>query len=174
VQQGLGDQVDYILDGGSCDVGIESTVLSLAGELPVLLRPGGVWRQQIEEVIGPVATAEHATEAPHPSPGMHPRHYSPRTPVLLVEAGQVPEEGSGAYLQIRRAPRRPVSEVITMPNNAEAYAASLYRVLHDLDANGYDWIAVETPSSGAEWEAVLDRLRRASSTGLENRQGQRH
>jgi L-threonylcarbamoyladenylate synthase len=61
-----------------------------------------------------------------------------------------------------------------MPNNAEAYAASLYRVLHDLDANGYDWIAVETPSSGAEWEAVLDRLCRASSTGLENRQGQRH
>jgi L-threonylcarbamoyladenylate synthase len=168
VREGLGNRVDYILDGGPCEVGIESTVLLLAGETPVLLRPGGVSRQQIQEVIGPAATVDHAPQGSHPAPGMHRRHYSPRTPVLLVEDGQVPQKGTGAYLQIRCAPRLTVSEVIRMPSNAGEYAASLYRVLHELDAKGYDWIAVEIPGVGTEWEAVLDRLRRASSTGPEN------
>ena len=174
VRQGLGDRVDCILDGGPCEVGIESTVLSLVGEVPLLLRPGGVSRQQIEDLIGPVATAHHAVEGSHPAPGMHPRHYSPRTPVMLVEAGQVPEKGMGAYLQISTAAAHTVGEVITMPNNAEEYAAILYRVLHDLDAKSYDWIAVETPGSGVDWEAVLDRLRRASSFGPENREPSTH
>jgi len=171
VREGLGDRVDYVLDGGPCDLGIESTVLSLAGEGPVQLRPGGISRQQIEEVIGPVITGEHAPKGPHESPGMHLRHYSPRTPVFLVETGRVPQEGRGAYLEISDPPERKVSEAITMPGNAREYAASLYRILHDLDAKGHDWIAVEKPTGGAEWEAVLDRLRRASSTGLED-QGQ--
>jgi L-threonylcarbamoyladenylate synthase len=96
---------------------------------------------------------------------MHPRHYSPRTPVRLVEDGQVPEEGTGVYLQITHAPRHSVSEVVAMPDDAEKYATKLYNVLHQLDAKGYDWIAVETPGTGVEWEAVLDRLRRASSSG---------
>ena len=168
VREGLGDRVDYILDGGPCYVGIESTVLSLAAEVPVLLRPGGISRQQIEEVIGPVITGEHPPEGPHESPGMHLRHYSPRTPVFLVEAGRVPQEGRGAYLKISDPPQRKISETITMPSNAREYAASLYRILHDLDAKGYDWIAVEKPTGGAEWEAVLDRLCRASSTSLED------
>ena len=113
-------------------------------------------------------TGEHLPEGPHESPGMHLRHYSPRTPVFLVEAGRVPPEGRGAYLKISDPPQRKVSEAITMPSNAQEYAASLYRILHDLDAKGYDWIAVEKPTGGGEWEAVLDRLRRASSTGLED------
>jgi L-threonylcarbamoyladenylate synthase len=163
VRDGLADCVDYILDGGPCEVGIESTVLSLADDVPVLLRPGGVSRQQIEEVIGPVTTAQHSDEGAHASPGMHPRHYSPRTPVLLVHSGQVPQEGTGAYLEVSHGPRHTVREVIVMPNNAEEYAASLYGVLHDLDAKGYDWIAVEIPGDDVEWEAVLDRLCRASS-----------
>jgi len=174
VRHGLGDQIDFILDGGPCEVGIESTVLSLAGEAPVLLRPGGISRRQTEEVIGPILVAEPTSDGPHTSPGMHPRHYSPRTPVRLIENGEVPQEGSGAYLQINHPPKHTVSEVIVMPNHAEEYAASLYRVLHDLDAKGYDWIAVETPGSGTEWEAVLDRLRRASSSSPENRKRSAH
>ena len=174
VRQGLGDRVDYILDGGPCEVGIESTVLSLAAGIPLLLRPGGISRQQIEEVIGPVAAAEHAPEGPHASPGMHPRHYSPRTPVLLVQAGQVPQQGSGAYLKITHSPKHTVSEVIVMPDKAEEYATSLYSVLHNLDAKDYDWIAIETPGSAVEWEAVLDRLRRAASAGSEDQEQDRH
>ncbi|HVP55525.1 MAG TPA: L-threonylcarbamoyladenylate synthase [Candidatus Eisenbacteria bacterium] len=163
VRQGLGDRVDYILDAGPCEVGIESTVLSLAGENPVLLRPGGISRQQIEEVLGTVGWSGVTLGGAHPSPGMHPRHYSPRTPVVLVERGQVPDSGAGAYLQISHPPMSAVTQVVTMPKTAAGYAASLYRVLHELDEHGYDWIAAETPTDVVEWEAVLDRLRRAAS-----------
>jgi L-threonylcarbamoyladenylate synthase len=164
VRRSLGDRVDYILDGGPCRVGIESTVLSLVSEIPVLLRPGGISRQQIEQLIGLVTSPEQPPPGAHPSPGMHPRHYSPRTALYLACDGHVPIQGHGAYLQIRLPSLASVSEVVMMPNDAVAYAARLYEVLHTLDAHGYDWIAVETPGPGAEWEGVLDRLRRAANS----------
>jgi L-threonylcarbamoyladenylate synthase len=163
VEAGLGDRVDYILDGGPCTVGIESTVLSLAEATPILYRPGGISRRQIEALIGPIAVAQQAANAPaHASPGLHPRHYSPRTHLLLVENGDVPRQGSGAYLQLTHFPHHTVGEIVVMPADAAGYAAQLYGVLHELDARNYDWIAVETPPANAEWEAVLDRLRRAA------------
>lgn len=165
VRAGLGDRVDYILDGGACTVGIESTVLSLADGAAVLLRPGGVSRQQIEAVIGPVTQLANAPAEAHPSPGMHPRHYSPRTELLLVRDGDVPLTGAGAYLQWRRPPKREVREIVAMPLDAAEYAAQLYLTLHDLDSRGYDWIAVDAPDEAPEWEAVWDRLRRAAVSG---------
>jgi L-threonylcarbamoyladenylate synthase len=94
---------------------------------------------------------------------MHPLHYSPRTPIFLIENGAVPSEGIGVYLQIASPPAGDVNEMIAMPTNAAEYAARLYSVFHELDARGYDWIAVESPPVGVEWEAVLDRLHRAAS-----------
>lgn len=164
VRQRLGDLVDYIIDGGPCQVGIESTVLSLVDELPVLLRPGGVSRQQIEELIGRIASAGQQSTGSHPAPGMHPRHYSPRTQLYLVQEGRVPTQGAGSYLQIKCPPQTLVHEIVGMSDHAAEYAARLYSVLHALDAKGYDWIAVENPPPGVEWEAVLDRLRRASTS----------
>jgi L-threonylcarbamoyladenylate synthase len=163
VRVGLGDRVDYILDGGPCMVGIESTVLSLAEGAPVLLRPGGVSRQQLEEVIGPVAVQTKSPGEAHPSPGMHPRHYSPRTKLLLVRDGEVPQEGAGAYLQLHWPPKWEVREIVLMPVDAAEYAAKLYRTLHELDSRDRDWIAVDTPDNTPEWEAIWDRLRRAAS-----------
>ncbi len=167
VRQGLGARVDYILDGGACAVGIESTVLSLAGGVPVLLRPGGVSRTQIEAVIGPVTQQTDSATAAHPSPGMHARHYSPRTRLVLVRDGAVPAEGRGAYLQLSVPPNRSVAKLIAMPTKADEYAASLYRTLHALDSESFDWIAVEVPQGTPEWEAVRDRLKRAASVGSE-------
>ena len=164
VRRSLGDRVDYILDGGPCPVGIESTVLSLVNEIPVLLRPGGISRQQIEELIGLITSLEQPPPGAHPAPGMHPRHYSPRTALYLVCDGHVPIQGRGAYLQIGLPPRASVAEVVMMPADAVAYAARLYDVLHTLDARGYDWIAVETPGPGPEWEGVRDRLSRAANS----------
>jgi len=165
VRESLGDRVDYILDGGPCTVGIESTVLSLAQGVPLLLRPGGVSRQQIEDVIGLVDQQREALAEAHPSPGMHPRHYSPRTKLLLACDGSVPPDGAGAYLQLHQAPAGAVREVVVMPADAADYAAQLYRRLHELDARNYDWIAVEIPPDTPEWEAVRDRLQRAASSG---------
>ena len=162
VRASLGSRVDYILAGGACPVGIESTVLSLAEERAVLLRPGGVSRLEIEALIGKVIDKQQVvTDGPHASPGLHPRHYSPKTPMYLVENGEVPRQGNGAYLQRKRPPVVQVAELIEMPKDAAGYAARLYGALHTLDALGYDWIAIETPPETPEWEAILDRLRRA-------------
>ncbi len=90
VRDGLGEAIDYVLDGGPCPVGIESTVLSLVGSVPVLLRPGGVSRSQLEAVIGKIEQSDAVINKSHPSPGMHPRHYSPQTKLLLVRKGDVP------------------------------------------------------------------------------------
>jgi len=163
VRRSLGSDVDYILDGGPCHVGIESTVLSVAGPQPVLLRPGGISRLQIEAVIGSITTAADPDAGPHPAPGMHLRHYSPRTSLLLVTAGRLPEQGQGIYLQLLHPPARANVAARQMPHAAADYAAVLYRELHDADAGNYDWIAVDLPPNTPDWEAVHDRLRRAAS-----------
>lgn len=142
---------DFVLDGGPACVGIESTVLSVVDE-PVLLRPGVIPLPEIEALIGPVRIAE-AAEGPHASPGMHPRHYRPATPLYLVAPGALPD-GRGALLRIGHE----------MPGDAREFAAALYDTLHRLDAQGLDWIAVERPPDAPEWAGVLDRLRRAAST----------
>src|SRR5271154_3415118 len=149
VRDALGDRVAMVLDGGRTTVGIESTVLSLAGQDAVLLRPGMVTRQQIEEVIGPVQLPGPVTGGAHASPGLHHRHYSPKTPLILMEAGQAPPGGRGMVLQ--------------MPDDPRAYAAVLYERLHEADAEGWDWIAIEKPPVGEEWDAIRDRLERAAA-----------
>jgi L-threonylcarbamoyladenylate synthase len=176
VRKSLGDEIDYVLDGGPCQVGIESTVLSLAGPKPILLRPGGISRIELEAIIGPIASAPEIKAGAHPAPGMHPRHYSPRTKLLSVTNGNVPDEGVGIYLQhTQPAKRKKVSSetgpnadpkitTIQMPLAAADYAAALYDQLHQADAASADWIAVDQPPNAPEWEAVQDRLRRAAST----------
>ncbi len=153
VRKSLGDAVDLVLDGGSTPVGIESTVVSLASEPPLLLRPGMITREEIESVIGPVSLQTTAGAEAHPAPGMHPRHYSPRTPLLLVRGGAPPIPGRGVYL----------CHGVSMPAGPRDYAAALYAALHQCDEQGYDWIAVEEPPDAPQWAAIRDRLRRAAS-----------
>ena len=161
VRESLGDRVAMILDGGPTTVGIESTVLSLAGAEAVLLRPGMVARGQIEELIGPVkATRSAVEEGPQPSPGMHARHYSPKTRLVLVSGGRLPSSGRGVYLWTEC--RASAARCIAMPKDPHAYAAALYRTLHELDAEGWDWIAVEQPPPDTSWDAIRDRLERAA------------
>jgi L-threonylcarbamoyladenylate synthase len=163
VGRSLGNDVDYILDGGSCQVGIESTVLSLVEPQPVLLRPGGISRRDLESVIGPIGTASDPGAGSHPAPGMHARHYSPRTSLFLISNGKLPEQGHGIYLQHTTPPNRSDITPVQMPTAAADYAAALYEKLHEADAANLDWIAVELPPAVPEWEAVHDRLRRAAS-----------
>ena len=140
-----GGLAEMILDGGPCTVGIESTVISLAMSGPRILRPGMITRAQIEGVIGPVEEG-----AGRESPGQHPKHYRPRTPVVL---GASPSTGRGTRL-----------DCATMPSDPAGYAEALYRTLHDLDAEGLDWIAVEPPPAGPEWAGIRDRLHRAAQS----------
>jgi L-threonylcarbamoyladenylate synthase len=146
-----GSLADYVLDGGPATVGIESTVVSLV-DASVLLRPGVIPLPEIEALIGPVEVAEAAVEGAHASPGMHPRHYRPATPLYLLARGDPPPEGHGAWLRIGHE----------MPADPREYAAALYATLHRMDAQALDWIAVERPPDTPEWAGVLDRLKRAA------------
>ena len=157
VRKSLGAEVDLILDGGPTQVGIESTVLSLAGPKPLLLRPGMISSQQIEAVIGKIEVAPPQADGAHSSPGLHPRHYSPRTRLLL----HLPAGGRGAWVWLTRS--CDAARTVQMPADPPHYAAALYETLHRLDVEEFDWIAVEPPPDTPEWAGINDRLRRAAT-----------
>jgi L-threonylcarbamoyladenylate synthase len=161
VRETLGDRVSMVLDGGRTTVGLESTVLSLAGPEAILLRPGMVSQADIEAVIGPVRVSKSAEAAAHPAPGMQPRHYTPRTPLVLVNEGRLPTDGRGVYLWFRR--QADSARCVKMPDDPRAYAAVLYEKLHEADAEHLNWIAVETPPQDPSWTAIRDRLERAAA-----------
>ncbi|HME07614.1 MAG TPA: L-threonylcarbamoyladenylate synthase, partial [Bryobacteraceae bacterium] len=128
VQAAFGSDVFVLDEGPAPRVGIESTVLSLAGK-PELLRPGMIARLQIEEVIGAVKLAAAPSAGAHASPGLHHKHYSPRTPLFLV-TGQLPA-GKGVYLYWNDP--LPATRAVAMPQDAAAYGAALYAALHEAD-----------------------------------------
>jgi L-threonylcarbamoyladenylate synthase len=149
VEVTLGDKIGMILDGGPTQVGIESTVASLRRDPPVILRPGMISQSELEEVTGVRWSREFAMPRVSDSPGLHPRHYAPRTPFYVLEPGAAKPRGRG--------------RVIEMPSNRQSYAAKLYAELHQADKEGWDWIAVERPPETPEWSGILDRLTRAST-----------
>ncbi len=155
VRDAFGAETPYLLDGGPCEVGIESTVIAVTKDGLEVLRPGMAFVEeaaQMEEM--------EAGDEVHRAPGMHRKHYSPRTRVLLVSGGRLPAEGRGAYLYLEHEAK--AAHARKMPGTPEKYAAELYGVLHDLDRGGFDWIAVELPPDGKAWAAVRDRLTRAA------------
>jgi L-threonylcarbamoyladenylate synthase len=151
-----------VLDGGPCRVGIESTVVSIAAKKITLLRPGHVPLSAIAEATGRSPEEIEQADAPsagsaHAAPGMHERHYSPRTPLMLTSE----PDPRGAYLFYSHSAA--AARIVQMPDDPEAYAAHLYSALHELDREGWPVISVEPPPDIPEWAAVLDRLRRAAS-----------
>jgi L-threonylcarbamoyladenylate synthase len=149
----FGDAVP-VLDGGPCVVGIESTVVAIEGGNLKLLRPGMISLGELERAAAPGAGA------PHPAPGMHEKHYSPRTRLVLVRSASELPDRTGAY--VWRAALGPAARSVRMPLDPAPYAAELYRVLHQLDAENWPWIAVEMPPDTPDWAAIRDRLSRAA------------
>ena len=156
----LGDRVALILDGGACPVGVESTVVDLAGEAPRLLRPGGLDRAAIERLVGPLG-APVSTATPS-APGQLASHYAPRLPVRLdaesVRPGEAllafgPDVPEGAVALRNLSPSGDVAEA----------AANLFAMLRELDASGASAIAVMPIPADRLGEAIRDRLRRAAA-----------
>jgi L-threonylcarbamoyladenylate synthase len=154
VREAFGKGTPFLLDGGPCEVGLESTVIAVTHDGLEVLRPG------MALVEDAAAGAEPAADEAHRAPGQHNKHYSPRTRVLLVSHGHLPDRGHGAYLWLKHD--APTVRAIRMPERPEAYAAQLYSRLHELDREGVDWIAVEFPPETPEWAAIRDRLTRAA------------
>lgn len=149
--------VAAVLDGGQCDVGIESTIIDLTridtiG--PALLRPGRISAEQIEKVLGvPLAQPDHA--APRVS-GSLDAHYAPQTPVVLITSS-----GLQATIEALQAKHKQIA-LLRCDADASLYAHELYAKLRALDQQGADLILVEQPPQDAAWQGVNDRLRRAS------------
>ena len=169
VASSLGEAVDLILDGGPTKAGLESTILDLSGIRPRILRPGPITPAELAAILGPVELWEGAVEAGvrQDAPGMAERHYAPRARLELVAQGtglSSPPFGPVAYVGIGALPALPAGvRGVLLPLDAEAVAARLYALLHELDDAGFERIVMEWPPEGEAWLAVRDRLQRASA-----------
>lgn len=179
VRDELGDRVSMVLDGGACEIGIESTIVDVSRGSPVLLRPGAIGADQIGVVCGQVPSLQ-ASQKCLPAPrvsGSHAAHYAPTTPLRIVAPERLHD-----YLDARRhaghrcavlahsqpAPAGSPHLWRTMPSDPAGYAHDLYAVMRDFDATGVMLIVVEAPPGREGWQAVADRLHRASAgSGME-------
>jgi L-threonylcarbamoyladenylate synthase len=180
VAEQLGDQVEIILDGGPAAVGLESTVLDMTAPRPRILRPGGLSRERLEMILGPLDGPE-----PHPvgelgsqgelrSPGLLTSHYAPQTPLYLHDCGEAlpPEAGAGYLFFSRRSydawmtqggPGSAPREILSEGEDTLEAAARLFEALHRLDRLGLRRIHAEKAPPLALGEAINDRLGRAAA-----------
>ena len=166
VRDEFGEAVPIVLDGGDCEVGIESTIIDLSSATPRILRPGRITRAQVESVIGAVAV-DASEHSPRVS-GTLEAHYAPRTPMLMLARPALLREAREqnafgkrlAVLALAQLP--PGLAGLALRDEPVAYAHGLYAALRELDAGGQQLLLVERPPEGLEWLAVHDRLRRAA------------
>lgn len=165
VRDEFGDDL-CIIDGGDCEVGLESTIVDLSRGEPVLLRPGAVTREDIATTLGvpPRSRDEHAPRAS----GTLAAHYAPRTALAIVDSpaleAELGQRANIAVLALREPlPTANVTSWITAPSDPARYGHDLYANLRKLDASGAKRIVVEAPPLNVAWEAVNDRLARAAA-----------
>lgn len=172
VRDDLGEKpngkVDFILDGGECEVGVESTIINLSGEHPEILRHGAITRHMLEEALG-CAVPDGGKDSPRVS-GSLKSHYAPKTKVILsdniiTDIKKFEDKKIAVMASNQTLLHIPANVVkwFTAPDSATDYMHILYTRLHELDQIGADLILIETPPTGDEWNAVQDRLSRASA-----------
>jgi L-threonylcarbamoyladenylate synthase len=177
VSEELGDAVDMILDGGACQVGVESTIVDLSGSQPRLLRPGHITREELEEVLQTelilpsIAAPKAEMDEEIRAPGMMAVHYAPTTPAMRCPAELLPaiiqqllDEGKRIGLLAYRLGIEETGRlhVLRLPEQPADYAQSLYAALRGLDNLQLDAILVEMPPQTEPWRAVNDRLNKAT------------
>lgn len=170
VVKSLGDRVGTVLDGGRCAHGIESTVLDLTREAPTVLRHGALSVDALRAVIPTLRVEVGVREGDTASPGTAARHYAPGCPVLVVDRAAVDEaraaltDARGGLVRVLRLGEgADVPGVRWLPADPAAYGAALYAALHEAEDDRAVALVVEAPPAAAGWEAVRDRLRRAST-----------
>jgi L-threonylcarbamoyladenylate synthase len=169
VRSDLGDDVDLVLDDGPCRVGVESTIVDCSEGPPAILRLGGVPRERVEELVGPVELRVRGEVA---APGTTPSHYAPKAAVEVVgrdalrgRASALLERGARVgMLAIDQLPDAPAGLVLLdPPADVEEYAHVLYGRLRDADRLGLDVLLVVPPPPVGLGAAVADRLERAAA-----------
>ena len=183
VLEDLDGKIEMILDGGACRVGLESTVMDMTAEPPVILRPGGVTREEIESVIGHVETAFWQGTVPR-SPGMKYRHYSPRAEVIVVAGDDYERiyektavllrkyrslnKKTGILASAETARGYPAEEVFTVGSRSslETVAQNLFYGLRFLDLQGVDIIIAEGYPETGIGTAIMNRLKKAAGNNV--------
>ena len=180
VQGEFGDRL-LILDGGACAVGIESTIIDCTRGAPVLLRPGAITPEQVRAACGQVVLTPQDAATPETAPrasGTLEAHYAPHAKVRLMDAralqtalnllgSDIDRAGTVIAVYARVVLRSPSAKVLRrrMPDDAATTARQLFAVLREFDARGVKLIWIETPPPTPDWDAVRDRLQRASAAG---------
>ncbi len=166
----LGESVDMILDGGACQIGVESTILDLSGDKPTLLRFGQITRSELENVLQTtVFIPDSLSETTVKTAGMMAIHYAPQTSAIRCSHDVLPvfllawkDKKIGVLTCGSNIPSTENRAVISLPSNSVNYAALLYAKLRELDALKLDLILVEQPPISEAWQAVNDRLSKAT------------
>ncbi len=168
VRQELGSAVDLVLDGGDCEIGIESTIVDLTRETPAILRPGRISAQQIGDALL-AQLGERGIDRPR-APGSLASHYAPRLPLKLIHPDQTEnyvrqQAGTAVAVLARRGRPKETKAALwqVAPELPDDYAHHLYAALRRLDDSGCRMIVVEEPPALPEWVAVRDRLARAAT-----------
>jgi L-threonylcarbamoyladenylate synthase len=181
VRADLGDDVDVVLDGGPCRVGVESTIVDWSGDGPVIRREGGVAREEVEERLGvavPVRTGEGGGAA---APGTLPSHYAPRARVVVAtddvdavrQVGDATARGARVGVLGAHPGRALPSDVVVLasPATVAEYARVLYGALRAADDAGLDVVVAVPPDAHGLGAAVADRLRRAAAPRADGGRG---
>jgi L-threonylcarbamoyladenylate synthase len=167
VDQQLGDRISYILDGGSCDIGIESTIIGFEGDQPVVYRFGGLSLESIEAVIGPLQTRAHSTSNPR-TPGQLQSHYAPRKRVVLGDIGKLreqPEFHNAAIISFQKDYQSPNQIILSPQGSLHEAAHNLFAALRQVDELPVDVVLTEYVPNEGIGRAINDRLTRAAALG---------
>ncbi len=174
VQEDLGSEVDMILDGGACEVGLESTIISFCDQSPKILRPGGITLSALESVLNSTIILAHNTSQAIRTSGSLPAHYAPVTPLRMHSTEQIWHSARVLAAQGLRIlvitwssiekyqPSDQSIQQFSMPADPIAYGKQLYAKLRQFDQAGFNYILVEAPPDQLNWLAIIDRLQRAS------------
>ncbi len=171
----LAGRIDLVLDAGPTEIGVESTVVDVTIDPPVILRFGGLPKEKIEDTIGPTQVSE-VEELLRRSPGTRHRHYAPRAKIILVEEGNRHE--FARLLKLHRQQGKKVAGIVhssslvnlergeffrALPSSVDFFARMLFRLLREMDELGVELLLIESVKEEGLGAAIMDRLRRAAS-----------
>lgn len=181
VREELGDTVDMVLDGGACKVGLESTIVGFNDHAAIILRPGGISLEALEEVLGGKVIAPGRRKQAVRVPGSLASHYAPDTPLelwltesLWQRALELEAQGLRTVIMTwsDQNPERPERRNLAhfaMPAEPKVYGSRLYATLRRLDNERFDRLLIEAPPDDPAWMAITDRLQRAASCILDSK-----